>query len=143
MKMALNEARKAFDDGEVPVGTVIVSADGRLLARAHNQKEMLHDPTAHAEMIAITQAAEAVGDWRIEGASLYSTVEPCVMCAGAIVHARIARIVFGARDPKWGGCGSVFDIVRCTRLNHVVEVAEGVMAAESSALLKNFFIPKR
>ena len=143
MKMALNEARKAYDDGEVPVGAVIVSTEGRVIGRAHNQKEMLRDPTAHAEMIAVTQAAEAAGDWRIEGATVYATIEPCVMCAGALVHARIARIVFGARDPKWGGCGSVFDIVRCPQLNHAIEVTEGVLAAESTKLLKSFFSARR
>jgi len=143
MRLALNEARMAFDDGEVPIGAVFVAPDGRVIARAHNQKEKLGDPTAHAEMIAITQAAEALGDWRLEGVTVYSTIEPCVMCAGALIHARIARIVFGARDPKWGGCGSIFDIVRCAQLNHKAEVTEGLLAEDTIALLKSFFGVRR
>ena len=143
MGLALAEARKAAQADEVPVGAVIVGADGKLLARAHNQKETLHDPTAHAEMIAITQAAEALGDWRLEGAALYCTIEPCVMCAGALVHARVARVFYGARDPKWGGCGSIFDIACCDRLNHRIEVTGGVLESECVGLLRDFFLGKR
>ena len=143
MRLALTEARKAAEEDEVPVGAVILGPDGKLLARAHNQKETLHDPTAHAEMIAITQAAEALGDWRLEGATLYCTIEPCVMCAGALVHARVARILYGARDPKWGGCGSVFDIARCDRLNHRIEVTGGFLETECVGLLQEFFLGKR
>jgi len=143
MRHALAEARLAAEEGEVPVGAVILSKEGRVIGRAHNQKEMLHDPTAHAEMIAITQAAEALGDWRLDGAAVYATIEPCVMCAGALVHARVARLVFGARDPKWGGCGSVFDIAHSERLNHRIEVVEGVLADECAELLRAFFSDRR
>jgi len=143
MRLALAEAARAAAAKEVPVGAVIISSEGRLLGRAHNQKETLRDATAHAEMIAITQAAEAMGDWRLEGAILYSTIEPCVMCAGALVHARAARIVYGAADPKWGGCGSVFDIARSPRLNHRIAVTEGVLADECLTILRQFFLGKR
>ena len=142
MRLALAEARAALDVDEVPVGAVIVRR-GRVIAAAHNQREVLRDPTAHAEMIAITQAAQAVGDWRLEDCALYVTLEPCAMCAGAIVLARIPTLVFGARDPKTGACGSVFSIVTDPRLNHRAELVEGVLERECASLLRDFFATKR
>lgn len=142
MAEALKEAERAREEGEVPVGAVIVHND-RIIARAHNQREVLKDPTAHAEMIAITQAAEALQNWRLEGTTIYVTLEPCAMCAGAIVLARIPRLVIGADDPKAGACGSVFDIPSEPRLNHRVEVLRGVMESEASALLRDFFHQRR
>jgi tRNA(adenine34) deaminase len=142
MAEASKEAERAREEGEVPVGAVIVR-DGRIIAKAHNQRETLKDPTAHAEMIAITQAAEAVGGWRLAGCTMYVTLEPCVMCAGAIVLARIPRLVFGTDDPKAGGCGSVFDILSDRRLNHQVEVIREIRREESAALLQGFFRRRR
>ena len=132
MKMALREATAAAEDGEVPVGAVVVK-DGRVIGRAHNMREKLHDPTAHAEMIALTQAAEALQAWRLEGVTVYVTLEPCCMCAGALVLARVSRLVYGAADPKAGACGTLYNIVHDERLNHRVDVTAGVMADESRA----------
>lgn len=142
MRHALQEAQQAAVEDEVPVGAIIVH-NGRIIAAAHNQREALHDPTAHAEMIAITQAAEALGDWRLEGCTLYVTLEPCPMCAGAIVLARVGRVVFGAWDEKAGMAGSVGDILRHPRLNHRPEVQGGVREEECAALLKAFFRERR
>jgi tRNA(adenine34) deaminase len=142
MQLALREAERALDEDEVPVGCVIVAA-GRVVAKAHNQRETLRDPTAHAEMIALTQAAEALESWRLDAATLYVTLEPCPMCAGAIVNARVGRLVYGARDPKAGACGSLYDIVRDPRLNHRLPVVDGVRAEECGAILKDFFRKKR
>lgn len=142
MRLALDEALKAYDAQEVPVGCVIVK-DGAVIARGHNLREKLKDPTAHAEMIAITAAAEAAGDWRLEGCTLYVTLEPCPMCAGAIVNSRVARLVYGAADPKAGACGSLFNLVQDFRLNHRVELVCGVMAEDCGALLKEFFRSRR
>ncbi len=138
MQHALAEARRADEEDEVPVGAVVVR-DGRIIGRGHNRTEHLQDPTAHAEILAIGAAASAMKSWRLEGASIYVTVEPCSMCAGALVLARIKRLVFGVRDPKAGACGSILDIVRNGRLNHRVEVTEGVLADEASGLLRHFF----
>ncbi len=138
MGEALRQARKAFDIEEVPIGCVIVR-DGRVIARAYNQVEMLKDATAHAEMLAITQAEAAVGDWRLNECTLYVTKEPCPMCAGAIVHARLGRLVYGVRDEKGGGAGSLFNIVRHDSLNHRAEVCGGVREAECLQLLQDFF----
>jgi len=142
MEEALRLAAQAAEAGEVPVGAVIVK-DGAILGRAHNQVETLRDATAHAEMIAITQAAEALENWRLEGADLYVTMEPCPMCAGALVLARVARIVYGADDPVAGACGSVFNIVSEKRLNHRIPVVRGVQSARASELLKTFFRSRR
>ena len=142
MRAALREARRAAEDDEVPVGAVIVHND-RVVGRAHNQRERLKDPTAHAEMIALTQAAAAVEDWRLEGATLYVTLEPCLMCAGGLVNARIARVVFGAPDPKAGACGSLYNVGLDSRLNHRFEVDGGVLAGECAELLLEFFSRKR
>lgn len=148
MALALKEAQKAAEAGEVPTGCIIVHApetsqQSRIVARAHNQVEMLKDPTAHAEMIAITQAAAAIGDWRLPETILYVTKEPCAMCAGAIVLARIPTLVFGVSDPKRGGAVSVFGIVNHPNLIHRCDVLQGVMAEESLALLQNFFQQRR
>jgi tRNA(adenine34) deaminase len=142
MREALREAEKAAEEDEVPVGCVVVR-QGRVIGRAHNQRERLKDPTAHAEMLALTQAAASVGDWRLEDAAMYVTLEPCPMCAGALVLARVQRLVFGAEDPKAGACGTLYDIVRDPRLNHRMEVVSGILAAECSGLLKAFFARRR
>jgi tRNA(adenine34) deaminase len=138
MRWALAEAEKAFEAGEVPVGAVIVH-EGRIVGRAHNQTETLQDPTAHAEMIAISAAANTLGSWRLDGCTLYVTLEPCAMCAGAVVLSRIRRVVFGAFDPKAGACGSLRNLVQDARLNHRVDLASGVLDAEVSDLMKTFF----
>ncbi|MFH1227370.1 MAG: tRNA adenosine(34) deaminase TadA [Planctomycetota bacterium] len=142
MKEAIKEAFKALEIEEVPIGAVIVH-NNRIIARAHNQKEQLHDPTAHAEMIAITQAAESLGDWRLEKTIMYVTLEPCPMCAGALVQARVPALVYGAKDPKAGACGTLFDIVNDKRLNHRVKVITGILEKECQMLLKEFFIRQR
>jgi tRNA(adenine34) deaminase len=142
MRHALEEARRAFDADEVPVGAVIVHGR-RLVAAACNQREMLKDPTAHAEMLAITQAAEFLGSWRLTDCTLYVTLEPCPMCAGAIVQARIPRVVYGAPDPKAGACHSLFTITDDARLNHRAGVLGGVLQEESRALLQQFFARQR
>jgi tRNA(adenine34) deaminase len=142
MAEALRLAQRAADAGEVPVGAVIVHG-GQVIARAHNQVETLHDATAHAEMIAITQAAEALENWRLDGAEIYVTLEPCPMCAGALVNSRVSRIVYGADDPIAGACGSVFNIVNEKRLNHRIPVVKGVMAERCGELLKSFFRSRR
>lgn len=138
MRLALREAEKALEEDEVPVGAVIVH-EGHIIARAHNQRERLKDPTAHAEMIAITQAAAYLENWRLEGATLYVTKEPCIMCAGAMVQARLTSLVFGAFDEKGGACGSVVNLVEEPRFNHQVKVTGGVLAEESAVLLREFF----
>ncbi len=138
MRMALEEARLAPDKGEVPIGAVLVY-EGEVLARAHNFKETLHDPTAHAELLVLKEAARKLGRWRLTGAHLYVTMEPCSMCAGAIVQARISRLVFGVQDPKAGACGSVFNIPQEPRLNHRVEIFHGALEQEIQELLQGFF----
>ena len=138
MELALAEARKAAEIGEVPVGALVVR-DDRILGLAHNRREIDGDPLAHAELIALRQAAERIEGWRLVGCTLYVTLEPCAMCAGALVNSRIETLVYGARDPKAGFCGSLADLVRDPRLNHRLEVREGVLADASSALLKTFF----
>jgi len=142
MKEALKEARKAFDESEVPVGAVVVFKN-QIIGRGHNQTERLQDPTAHAEILAITAAANALNSWRLKDALIYSTIEPCIMCAGALVLARVKKIIFGARDEKFGGCGSVYNVVREKRLNHQIEIVEGVMEKEALSLLKSFFEKRR
>ena len=142
MRLALREAQEAAEAGEVPVGAVIVH-DRAVIGRAHNQVELLKDPTAHAEMIAITQAASAIGDWRLTDTVLYVTKEPCPMCAGAIVLARIPVVVFGVQDPLRGGAVSVFSILNHPQLNHRSEIVQGVLEGECRALLQAFFRQKR
>ena len=142
MRLALEEARAAAEEDEVPVGAIVV-AGGRVIASAHNQRERLADPTAHAEMIALTQAAAAVGSWRLEGCTLYVTLEPCPMCAGAIVQARVPRVVWGAPDPKAGAVESLYRLFDDTRLNHRVEHIGRVLAPECGRILSDFFRAKR
>jgi tRNA(adenine34) deaminase len=138
MRLALEQAGLAPALGEVPIGAVIVQ-DGQVLAQVHNFREVWQDPTAHAEIVAIREAASRLGTWRLTGATLYVTVEPCSMCAGAIIQSRISRLVFGARDPKAGACGSVFNLPEERRLNHKVEVSGGVLERESQELIQTFF----
>jgi tRNA(adenine34) deaminase len=142
MDEALRQAARAYEAGETPVGAVI-AREGRIIARAFNQVDLLKDATAHAEMLAITQAEETVGDWRLTGCTLYATKEPCPMCAGAIVHARLARVVFGASDPKAGAAGGALNLLQFPTLNHHCQITGGVREAESCALLKNFFAEQR
>lgn len=138
MRRALDEARRATEHGDVPVGAVAV-LDGAIIARAHNRREIDGDPTAHAELLAIREAARVIGHWRLEGVTLYCTLEPCAMCAGAMVLARLPRLVVGAPDPKAGAGGSVMDVLAHPDLNHRVEVTSGVLADEAAALLVSFF----
>jgi tRNA(adenine34) deaminase len=142
MKRALDQARQARELDEVPVGAIIVH-EQRIIAAAHNRTRQLRDPTAHAEMIAITQAAESIGDWRLENCTLYVTLEPCTMCAGAIVNARIPSVVIGTMDPKGGAAGSVFQVLDEPRLNHRCEMISGVNQNECGRILTEFFQAKR
>jgi len=138
MMEALREAEKGFRKDEVPVGAVVV-VDGKIIARAHNLRESLIDPTAHAEILAIKKAARKLGGWRLNNATLYTTLEPCPMCAGAIVHSRMKELVYGADDPKAGACGSIMDVVSSEHLNHCVKVSSGVLKKDCSDILKVFF----
>jgi tRNA(adenine34) deaminase len=142
MSEALRQAARAYEAEETPVGAVIVRG-GRIIARAYNQVELLKDATAHAEMLALTQAQGAVGDWRLTDCTLYVTKEPCPMCAGAIVHTRLARVIFGAADPKGGAAGSAMNLLQFPTLNHHCDITSGVREAECRALLKNFFAEQR
>ena len=142
MGEALRQARRAFESEEVPVGAVVVRA-GRIIARAFNQVELLRDATAHAEMLALTQAEQAVGDWRLTDCTLYVTKEPCPMCAGAIVHVRLARIVFGVGDPQGGAAGGALNLLQHPALNHRCEITGGVREVECRSLLKSFFARQR
>lgn len=142
MDVALEQAGRAFDRGEVPVGAVVVSG-GRIISRAHNLRESLSDPTAHAERLALTLAGEALGTWRLDGCTLYATLEPCPMCAGAIVQARISRVVYGATDPKAGACDSLYRLVADPRLNHRSALTRGVLADRCGAILTRFFEARR
>src|SRR5438105_15586154 len=142
MREALRHAQKANEAGEVPVGAVIVQA-GKIIARAHNQVELLKDATAHAEMLALTQAEAAVGDWRLAECDLYVTKEPCAMCAGALVHTRIRRVIFGCTDPAAGAAGSVINLLQMPALNHRCDIASGVLQDECAAILQNFFRQRR
>jgi tRNA(adenine34) deaminase len=139
MRMALEEALKAEGIGEVPIGAVIVGEDGEIISRAHNMRETSFDPTAHAEIIAIREAAKELGNWRLADTTLYVTLEPCVMCMGAIILSRIKRVVLGAHDPKAGAIVSVYNIGADEKLNHKVQVEEGVLKDECAGLLKRFF----
>lgn len=144
MDLALKEARKAFEAGDVPVGAILVENEtGRVIARAHNQRELLRDPTAHAEILAITQGAAHYGAWRLEGVTLFVTLEPCIMCAGAIILARIPKVVYGADDPKGGAHRSVHKVLVDARNNHRPEVVTGIRSAECGAILREFFQARR
>jgi tRNA(adenine34) deaminase len=139
MQLALDQARLAATHGDVPVGAVVIDQAGTVLASAGNEREIRHDPTAHAELLALREASRQLRSWRLTGLTLVVTLEPCTMCAGALVLARIARLVFGAFDPKAGAVSSLFDVVRDPRLNHRVDIRGGVLEAECGALLKDFF----
>jgi len=143
MTLALAEADRAPEHGDVPVGCVVVAADGAELARDHNRREELGDPTAHAEIVALRAASKKIGQWRLEGTIVYVTLEPCPMCAGALLAARVARVVYGAADPKAGACGSVIDLFAEPQLNHHATVRAGVLADESRRLLSSFFVERR
>lgn len=143
MRAALEEARAAAGTSDVPIGAVVLDATGEPIGRGRNRREADADPTAHAEVVALRQAAAARGEWRLEGCTLAVTLEPCTMCAGAIVLSRVDRLVFGAFDPKAGAVGSLWDVVRDRRLNHRPEVVSGVLAEESAALLLDFFAAHR
>jgi len=142
MREALVEARRAWAEGEVPVGAVVVK-DGVVIARGYNQPISRHDPTAHAEIVAMRAAAEALGNYRLPGCELYVTLEPCVMCSGAMMHARLARVVYGATDPKTGACGSVVNVFENEQLNHHAEVEGGLLADDCGQVLKDFFAERR
>ena len=142
MRLAIAEAKKAFEKDEVPVGAIIVY-DNKVIAKAHNQREMLLDPTAHAEMIAITQASAYLQNWRLSDTTVYVTLEPCTMCAGALVQARVKNLVYGAKDEKQGACESTVNLVNDPRFNHRMNVISGVLENECSMLLKQFFLEKR
>jgi tRNA(adenine34) deaminase len=142
MQLALEQAQQAWELGEVPVGAVVVK-DGEVIAVGCNQPIGKHDPTAHAEIVALRAAAEKLGNYRLPGCELYVTLEPCVMCSGAMMHARLAKVVFGATDPKTGACGSVVNLFEQEQLNHHTEIVGGVLADECGAMLKNFFAARR
>ena len=142
MREALRQAQKAHAADEVPVGAVVVR-EGKIIARAHNQVELLKDATAHAEMLALTQAEEAVRDWRLTDCDLYVTKEPCAMCAGALVHTRIRRVIFGCTDPSAGAAGSVLNLLQMPAFNHRCEIRSGVLQNECAAILQNFFRKRR
>ena len=143
MALALELAAECVKFGDVPVGAVVVDSNGEIIGRGRNQREQLRDPTAHAEVQALREAAQLIGTWRLDECSLIVTLEPCTMCAGAALNARISRIVFGADEPRTGAVGSLFDVVRDRRLLHTAEVVPGVMADESAILLKDFFATRR
>ena len=143
MGLALDQARAALEHGDVPIGAVVVDAYGDVVGRGRNVREADHDPTGHAEVVAMREAAHVLGSWRLDGCTLVVTLEPCVMCAGAAMAARVERIVFGAWDPKAGACGSVWDLTRDPLATHVVDVVGGVRAEESAALLVDFFEGRR
>lgn len=142
MAVALEEARAALVHGDIPVGAVVL-AEGRVIARAHNEREVSGDPTAHAELLALRRAATVLGGWRLEGTTLVVTLEPCPMCAGALVAARAGRLVFGAADPKAGACGSLYNLCTDPRLNHELPVTVGLRAAQCAELLRTFFTTRR
>ena len=142
MDIALAEARAAAAEGEVPVGAVCL-VDGQVVSRRHNERERVHDPTAHAELLALREAAASVGEWRLRDATVVVTLEPCPMCAGALVAARVGRLVYGAADPKAGACGTLYNLCADPRLNHEIAVTGGVRAAECGALLTSFFADRR
>jgi tRNA(adenine34) deaminase len=143
MKKALNEAQKAGQKAEIPIGAVLVAEDSELLSAAHNQTVSRQDPTAHAEILALREAAHKIGNYRLLNTTLYVTVEPCPMCMGAIIHARVAHVIFGTRDPKWGAAGSLYNFAEDHRFNHRPEIIEGICADECKKLMQDFFSSKR
>lgn len=143
MKLALAEAEKAWQKDEVPIGAVLVSGTGEVLASAHNQTISMSDPTAHAEILSLRKASSIKRNYRLLGTTLYVTLEPCIMCMGAIVHARLEKVVFGAKDPKWGAAGSLYNLGEDKRLNHRLEIISGVCEEECRAIIQEFFRTKR
>ena len=143
MELALDEAKKAGQIGEVPIGAILVAENGEVLSATHNQSITLADPTAHAEILALRSAACKLNNYRLLNTSLYVTIEPCIMCMGAIVHARVSRIVFGASDPRWGAAGSLYNLATDTRLNHQPDITGGICEDECRALIQDFFRKKR
>jgi len=143
MKKALNEAQKAGQKDEIPIGAVLVAENDELLSAAHNQTASRQDPTAHAEILALREAADKIGNYRLLNTALYVTVEPCPMCMGAIIHARVAQVIFGTRDPKWGAAGSLYNFAEDHRFNHRPEIIEGICADECRKLMQDFFSSKR
>jgi len=143
MKLALNQAKKAGQKSEVPIGAILVSESGEILSSSHNQTISLADPTAHAEIITLRKAAQKISNYRLLSTTLYVTIEPCIMCMGAIVHARVSRVVFGAHDPKWGAAGSLYNFAHDTRLNHRPELISGICEHECRTLIRDFFREKR
>jgi tRNA(adenine34) deaminase len=143
MQEAIIEAKRAAGKGEVPVGAVLVSPDGTVLAKAHNQTIGLSDPTAHAEVLAVRVAGQALGNYRLPQTILYVTIEPCIMCMGALLHARVSKLFFGAKDPKWGAAGSLFDLSADPRFNHRIDVQGGILEKECKDLIQGFFEQKR
>jgi tRNA(adenine34) deaminase len=142
MKVAIDQAHIALENGDVPIGAVIVHQN-KIIAKGYNQRHKLNDPTAHAEIIALTAAAEYIGNWRLHGCTIYVTLEPCCMCAGAIVLARVDRLVYACDDPKAGACGSLYNIIQDPRLNHRVEITKGILAEDCSKILQDFFRVRR
>jgi len=143
MRVAVDEAWKAYDKGEVPVGALIIANDGTLLGKAHNETIARNDPTAHAEILALRQAAEVMNNYRLDQTKMYVTIEPCIMCAGALIHARVEEIVFGAFDLKWGGLRSLYQFGEDSRFNHHINVISGVMESDCRAIIQRFFKEKR
>jgi tRNA(adenine34) deaminase len=143
MGEALSEALKGLAEGEVPVGAVLADPEGEIVARAHNQPIALNDPSAHAEILALRRAGVVYGNYRIQGSTLVATIEPCLMCMGAALHARVSRIVFGALDPKWGAAGSLYNLAADSRLNHRIEVVSGILGEECAKLIRDFFLSRR
>jgi len=143
MKLALNQAKKAGQKSEVPIGSVLISESGEILSLSHNQTISLADPTAHAEIITLRKAAQKILNYRLLSTTLYVTIEPCIMCMGAIVHARVSRVVFGAHDPKWGAAGSLYNFADDARLNHRPEIISGICEDECRTLIQDFFREKR
>ncbi len=143
MNLALKEAEKGAMMDEVPVGALLVDKDGEVVGRGHNQPITLNDPSGHAEMLALRMAAKEIGNYRLPGTTLYVTIEPCIMCMGAIIHARIAKVVFGAGDPKWGGAGSLYNFALDTRLNHRPEIVSGICRDEAREMIQSFFRNRR
>ncbi len=143
MELALQEAEKAGQKGEIPIGAAVVSGNNQLLSTAHNQVIAKADPTAHAEILALRKACQAIGNYRLLNTTLYVTIEPCIMCVGALIHARIKTLVFGAADPKWGGAGSLYNLTTDKRLNHQLEVVSGIHESACRSLLQAFFRERR
>jgi len=143
MKLALDEAKKAGQNGEVPIGAILVAEDDKILAAAHNSAVSLSDPSAHAEILALREAGYKLKNYRLLNTSLYVTVEPCIMCMGAIVHARLKRLVFGTYDPKWGAAGSLYNFAEDKRLNHITDIVSGVCEEECKSLIQEFFRKRR